>query len=394
MFQRLLPALGLFICILLFSESASAQGCVAIRNLGGCGGASNASLLTKGEWQLGANYRYFRSFRHFRGDTEEAERVENGTQVINLAHSLDLGLSYSISHRFSVSATLPLISYDRSSLYEHYGNSLSSNPEQMRFHTQARGIGDLRISSAFWVFDPEKSTRHNLSVGLGIKLPTGNENVQDEFHKRRSSDGADSIVVKPVDQSIQLGDGGVGISLEVQGFASLSPKTIFYVSGFYLSNPQNTNKTLTRGTLEGANPLIAYHSIADQYVARLGLNYALWPAQNLSASLGARIEGIPSSDLIGKSEGFRRPGYVVAAEPGLFYQHGQVNLALSVPVALYRNRVKSTYDLADPSGDRHGDAAFADYSINLGVTWRFGGNHTMANTPAPATPLWKETGNH
>ena len=386
--KQLLVSLIAGAFFLLHLHSASAQGCVAIRQMGNCSSNAGSSLLTKGQWQAAANYRYFRSYKHFRGDVEQVERVEEGTEVINVVNALDFGLSYSLSQRMSVSLTLPVIFYDRSSLYEHYGNSASANPEHKRFDTGAKGIGDLRIAGSYWLFNPNTHHKHNIALGIGFKLPTGNENVQDEFHKRKASDGTDSIVVKAVDQSIQLGDGGVGISLEVQAFSSLSDKLALYLNGFYMSNPQNTNKTLNRGTLVGVDPLIAYHSIADQYVARLGASYAVWPAKGLSINLGARMEGIPSSDLIGKSEGFRRPGYIVSAEPGLVFQHENIILSANVPVALYRNRVKSTYDLADPTGQRHGDAAFADYSLNFGLAWRFGGKHN----DMPAVPTWKDAG--
>lgn len=374
---------------LIFSQISFAQGCVAIRQMGCSGSTANSSLLTKGQWQASANYRYFRSYKHFRGSHEEKERVELGTEVINLTHALDLGLSYSLSNRLSVSATLPIISYDRSSLYEHYGNSTTANPEQKRFHTGAFGIGDLRLSGAYWLLNPEKHTKTNISVGVGIKLPTGNENVNDEFHKRKATDGTDSIVVKPVDQSIQLGDGGVGVSLEVQAFTSLSERFLLYFSGFYMSNPRETNKTLTRGgTVATGEPLTAYHSVADQMAGRLGVNYVVWPAKGLAINAGGRMEGVPAKDLIGGSEGFRRPGYVVSAEPGLSFQRRNTFVTFNVPVALYRNRVKSVFDLADPTGQRHGDAAFADYSINIGLTWRFGG--AMHKMDASAAPMWKD----
>lgn len=370
------------------SAEINAQGCVAIRQMGGgCGTASANSLLNNGQWQANLNYRYFRSFRHFRGDHEETNRVEQGTEVINISHIAELGLAYSISHRLSVSASLPVIFYDRSSLYEHYGNSINANPDQKRFHTKSSGIGDLRLAASYWLFDPTQYTRHNLAIGLGLKLPTGNANVQDEFHKRSTVDGSDSITIRAVDQSIQLGDGGFGVTLDIQAFASLFNRGTVYASGFYLSNPRNTNTTLSRGTLQNVDPLIAYHSVADQYLARVGLNYLLLPEQQLSASLGGRIEGIPAKDLLGKSDGFRRPGYIVAAEPGLFLQSRTISISVTVPVALYRNRTKSTYDLADATGQRHGDAAFADYSINLGVGYRFGGKHQGSDLQAPK---WKE----
>lgn len=376
----------------LLSENILAQGCVAIRPMSGCAGVSAGSAaLNKGQFQIGANYRYFRSFRHYRGDSEQVERLEQNTEVINHAHSIDLGLSYGITDRLSVSANLPFINYDRSSLYEHYGNSATANPEHKRFHTGSQGIGDLRLSGLYWLFNPEKQMKYNVAVGLGIKLPTGNENVQDEFHRRKSSDGSDSIIVKAVDQSIQLGDGGVGISLEIQAFTGVFTNGTLYFNGFYMSNPQETNKTVNRvitPTTTDIQKITAFHSIADQYVARLGLNYTVLPSRGLSVNLGVRAEGIPAKDLIGKSGGFRRPGYIVSAEPGVSYQHGSVIFSFNVPYALYRNRVKSVADLADPTGQAHGDAAFADYSINLGAAWRFGGHH--AAMPLQNVPQFKK----
>ena len=362
-------------------NSLQAQGCVAVRPMG-CGGSTGNSgtfLMDKGDWQASVLFRYFESFRHFRGDVEESERVELGTQVINDAKAIDLSLSHAFSQRFSVTASLPLIFNDRSSLYEHYGNSLNSNPDQLRFHTSSSGIGDLRLSGSYWLLDPAKSMKRNLAVGLGIKLPTGDSNVQDEFHKR-NNDGTDYTIVKAVDQSIQLGDGGVGITLDLQGYTLLAKKFSLYFNGFYMSNPQEVNKTVGR-TLNANSSLSdsinQFHSIADQFAVRVGASYVLWPAKGLVFSLGMRAEGVPSKDLIGGSWGFRRPGYIISAEPGISFQHGNFGFNASVPYALYRNRVKSVSDLADPSGQRHGDAAFADYLVNAGVTYRFAKKHKM-----------------
>ena len=68
------------------------------------------------------------------------------------------------------------------------------------------------------------------------------------------------------------------------------------------------------------------------------------------------------------SSGFRRPGYVISAEPGVNYRFKSFTAFVTVPVALERNRTKSYSDklitVADGT-DVHGDAAFADYSINV-----------------------------
>ena len=60
-------------------------------------------------------------------------------------------------------------------------------------------------------------------------------------------------------------------------------------------------------------------SVVDQFGARLGVGAPLKFAKGLGASLSARMEGVPSSDLIGGSAGFRRPGYSIGIEPGLSY---------------------------------------------------------------------------
>ncbi len=390
--KKLLSILSLAFILLLASQEAFAQGCVAIRPMGGCAGTtSNSIVLGKGQWQVGSSYRGFRSFRHFKSDVEQKERLFNHTEVINISHSLDLGISYGISNRLSVSANLPLLYYDRSSLYEHYGNSSATNPEQKRFHTGSKGIGDVRLAGTYWLFDPAKHLNHNLAVGLGIKLPTGNENVQDEFHRRKSTDGTDSIIVKAVDQSIQLGDGGVGISLELQGFTMLFKNASLYFNGFYMSNPRETNNTVNRiltSKSTAVDSISGFHSVADQFVVRVGMNYLVLPVTGLSVGLGIRGEGIPSHDLIGGSNGFRRPGFIISAEPGIALQHGNFAFSVNVPYALYRKRTRNVADIAggnDANGiPKNGDAAFADYSVNIGVVYRFGGqqmHHTLENIP-------------
>jgi len=75
----------------------------------------------------------------------------------------------------------------------------------------------------------------------------------------------------------------------------------------------------------------------------------------------------PVEDLIGDSDGFRRPGYAVSVEPGLSFSRGPHTFSVAVPVAAYRNRTRSVADRLVPG--RHGDAAFADYVVMLGY-WR------------------------
>jgi len=92
--------------------------------------------------------------------------------------------------------------------------------------------------------------------------------------------------------------------------------------------------------------------------------------KKFSFSGGVRIEGLPSSDLFGGDKGFRRPGYVISAEPVISYMGKKASVYLSVPIALKRNRTQSYSDKlrSTPANKVHGDAAFADYSVNIGCS--------------------------
>lgn len=354
------------ICNLIVTQQIISQGCVAIRSNG-----NTCSLAKPGDgksWQFNANMRFFRSYRHYVGTEEQKHRVDTGTEVINYTASLDLTITRSFNQYWSLAVTLPVISNVRSSLYEHGGNS-PYNPAN-RHKTKSFGMGDMRITAYRWLFNPQKSTRGNLQAGLGLKLPTGNYEVMDFFVK---NDG--SRVLGPVDQSIQLGDGGTGFTTELNGFYRFSTNLSGYGNVYYLINPMEQNGVSTkRGGIPNQNDLL-YHtstmSVPDQFMARLGVNYMF---HKVNASLGGRIEGIPSSDLIGGDKGFRRPGYVISAEPVLSFQGKKTDFYLSVPVALVRNRTQSNSDKlrTEATGVKvQGDAAFADYSVNVGVSFRF-----------------------
>jgi len=91
-------------------------------------------------------------------------------------------------------------------------------------------------------------------------------------------------------------------------------------------------------------------------------------------SAGVREECLPVHDLVGGSNGFRRPGYIISAEPGVTYSVGKVSVYGFVPVAIVRNRTQSVPDKITTQltgKTAHGDAAFADYAINVGLNYRF-----------------------
>lgn len=352
----------IYLNLILIYHTNYGQGCVAVRGGGMCVGShsGNTINLKKTEYSVQVGYRYFQSFRHFRGNVEERKRMEEGSQVINTSNFLDISLNYGITDRVFFNTIIPFVFHHRSSMYEHGGNP--PNGLAQRHETIASGLSDIRLGIAYWLLDPKRH-RNNYAIGLGIKLPTGRYNAMDTFYNQGAS--RNQKVYSVVDQSIQPGDGGTGITLDFQGVQQIGHNITLNSSLFYLFNFMETNGVLVR-TRTGE------FSCPDQFAARVYGTYS--HMSGFSFSFGGRLEGIPSSDIFGGDQGFRRPGHIISVEPGLGYSNGKLNIYATLPISLYRNRVQSYSDKITTTTTgvfTQGDAAFADYVINLGMVYRF-----------------------
>lgn len=368
-FIYLSTALLLTLCS---TQRALSQGCVAIRGTGNACMIAHADSNDHQQWVLTTSGRYFKSFRHFSGKTENKERLEQHTEVINHTASLDINITRILNDRWSLMIDLPIISNARSSLYEH-GLINGTNKFNERHSTHSFGIGDMRIAVYHWLLDPKLHTRGNIQLGLGIKLPTGDYDYQDYWYNV-GPNGTKEL--RTVDQSIQLGDGGTGLTVELNTYYNLFHNFGVYGNFYYLVNPREQNGVRTyRETLSPRLANEAIMSVPDQYMARGGFSYSLNPfLKGWAISAGARLEGIPVHDLVGGSGDFRRPGYVWSVEPGITYSGRKFSFFASVPVAFIRNRPQSVTDkeYSDRTGTYvRGDAAFADYSVNAGVSFKF-----------------------
>lgn len=360
--KSLLFIVGAVLCTVI---QAGAQGCVAIRSIGGFGIMEHSETpdSVAKKWFFNANNRYYHSFRHFVGENEQKQRVAQGTEVINHAYTMDLALTRILNNRWSLSVDVPIVSNTRSSLYEHGGKE--------RHTTSSFGLGDIRFTGYYWMMDPVKNTRFNVQLGMGLKLATGDYKYDGRFYTNTPG----VTVIGPVDQSIQLGDGGTGITTEINTFYNLNRSISLYGNFYYLINPREQNGVSTSrgGTPSAAT--IAYTSdvmsVPDQWMLRAGANFQV---KKFTFSAGYRKECLPVHDLIGGSGGFRRPGYIVSIEPGITYSFKQFNLYAYVPVAVTRNRTQSVPDIIKTQMTgvySQGDAAFADYAANVGISFRF-----------------------
>ncbi|MEP7317863.1 MAG: hypothetical protein ABI921_03960 [Panacibacter sp.] len=395
--KKILSISAILLFISILSLKVTAQGCVAVRQMGGVFGvgSTNSYNLAKGDFQVGANYRYFHSWRHYVGTEEQPQRQNTGGglgtdgkdrgNAVNIySHAIDLNFSYGLTSRIQLYATIPYVHNERSQVLRQ----TTPVVDTFRYSVFAKGLGDIRVGGNYWIFDPAKAQKGNLNIGIGLKLPTGSHSKEDQAPQ---SNGTFRYTV--MDQAIQPGDGGLGISLELQGFTHLYKGIYGFANGYYLFNPKESNGTFKSapsvikdangnvlGTLTGYN----VYACPDQYFARAGFMTSVLKNNNLTFSLAFRIEGIPANDALGGKVAYRRPGYVEAIESGISYRTGQSSFSLFVPYNVVRNRIQSAADIAsqnlqnsvitDKSNYVHvqGDAAFADYSINFGYSYRIG----------------------
>ncbi len=362
--------------IIAANFNAAAQGCVAVRQMGGvtalCG--TNSYNLNKGDLQVGVNYRYFHSWRHFVGTDEQQQRQTLGNAVNIYSHAVDLNLSYGLTNRLQFNITLPYVHNERSQTLTL--NKDTASKKLTRYSVFAQGLADVRLGLNYWVVAPEKVQNGNLMIGFGLKLATGSHSTSDDALQK---DGTLKSSVN--DQAIQPGDGGVGFSLELSGFTKIYKGISGFANGYYLFNPKESNgtyKSAAKAGLAGYN----LYACPDQYFIRAGLMTSVLKSKSLTLSLAGRMEGIPAYDALGGQVAYRRPGYVVSIESGVSYHTGQHSFSLFVPYNFIKNRIQSAADKADQNLQNskisdeaklvhvQGDAAFADYSISLGYSYR------------------------
>lgn len=309
------------------------------------GNVEQGGYLSTGHWQIDIAYRHQYSHRHFVGPVEQVQRAQQHTEVINQINLTNFVVTYQKSPRWSFQANVPVLIASRH----------SEDTPNLMFHSS--GIGDITVSAQTWLFKPPTESQANVAVGFGVVFPSGDPRVTNFI------DTGNGKQLRVVDQSIQLGQGGWGILASMQAFKAVK-RAVLFTDGSYTITPQDTNGVHTGRRL----PLEAVMSISDTYLGEAGVAYPFPKVRGLAMNFGGRVEGVPVRDLIGASNGFRRPGFALSVVPGFEYSKGRTTWTFNLPVAVYRDRARSVPDLLD---GHHGDAAFADVLWLLNYTYRF-----------------------
>lgn len=297
-------------------------------------------------WEVGTALRRLSADQWFVGSQVRESAAPFGQPLFLNIDSLDATFTYGVTDRLSVTLTVPF-SRGTHSRYYADGN---------RHAVQAAGLGDISGVANFWLRRPSRESAGNVALGLGLKTASGNNGVAGNFFL---ADG--SATKSPVDQSIQLGDGGAGVIFQLQAYRRLRGAVSGYAYGWYLLTPRE--QTTVASPLAGI-PL----SVPDVYSLRSGVSTALVRRLGISASLGTRIDGIPLRDLVGGSSGFRRPGYSLYLDPGIVVTARRGALSVNVPLRVHQDFQRS---LADIERGSAGGGDLARYLLLVGYTVRF-----------------------
>lgn len=302
----------------------------------------------KQRWDVTLGYRFQPSYRHFIGTVEQKQREVLGNQIRNTYHLFDVNASYQLNPRWSLNASIPFVRSHRNQLYAPTGVFSTFNQ------------GDATFGAQAWLWKPPTESSRNIGIGVSLKVPTG------PFRQTFNAiDRNGRPIVATADQSVQSGDGGTGVAVSVNAYTPTWFRSWAYFQGLYLFNPRNTNGVSSFRTRPGETVM----SVSDQYLYRGGITRTVPGLKSFALSFGGRIEGVPVRDAFGRSDGFRRPGYAISADPGFLWglRRGYM-LSVNIPVAIERNRRKS---VSDYQNRIHGDAAFADYTVVVGLSKRF-----------------------
>ena len=216
-----------------------------------------------------------------------------------------------------------------------------------------------------------------MQIGLGLKFPTGNYHTEDYYYSNPNDKSFKELA--PVNVAIQPGDGGLGITTELNAFYRFSRMISVYGNFFYLISPKDQNGVASwpPGVLP-PNAVSLFHaatydvnSVPDNYTTRAGTNFSF---NKLVATAGLRYEGAPAHDLVGQNNGLRRVGHIFSAEPGVQYKFKKSFLYSFVTIPIDRATIETVPDkkMAEITGTNSiTPGHFANYVVFIGYTFTF-----------------------
>jgi hypothetical protein len=332
----------LTIIAFVFLSSANfchSQGCVAIRNITSFGQFAQLGYeQSTDQWVFDVNTRYFKAYNVFAGKTKETPAdLRSGATLYESTTNFEL--TRLLRNGWAISLDMPIDANETAGELEHASGEYHT--------THAFGLADMRLTVYKWLLKNTASNRGNIQLGVGIKFPTGNYRTEDYFYTSKTDPTFRESF--PVNVAIQLGDGGTGITTQLNAYYFFTKNISVYGNFFYLISPKDQNgvpawppgllppdvAALFHATTYDVN------SVPDNYTMRAGGNFLFG---NFVATAGLRYEGAPAHDLVGGSDGLRRVGHIFSVEPGVQYKFKKSLLYAFVSIPLARRTIATVPD--------------------------------------------------
>jgi hypothetical protein len=364
---RMAIVAGLGVSALLIAASdALAQGCILLRQTSPMFGTTGTLDQDVGTWNVTFTGRNSTADIHYNGTERQRQRETEQTYVVNRQNSITTTVSYQATPRVSVNVGIPFVEAS-------WGiPSPRAGGPGTRANENARGIGDITTLARMSLLSPSTHRSWNISVGGGVKFPTGDNGATDVFPDGNGNNNLERYV----DISVNPGDGGWGLISDLQAYKMMG-RFVAFGSGTWLLNPRNTGAP-SRGNVATTTSPTNVNTVSDQFIFRAGTSVSV--TRRVSASLAWRMEGVPRYDLIGRSEGFRRPGVEMYWEPGITVMSGRHAISLNVPIGYYFNRFRN------PNTATRGDSTFPEYVAIATYSMRLGrASKTPTVTDQPAS---------
>jgi hypothetical protein len=339
-----------FLLSMLIGTYTWSQGCVAIRNIAGISpDLLFENIQPNDKLVFNVTNRYFEASDTYRGD-----KFITDTLVTNRIYTLNISMLRLFNNGWSLGLSVPVSANSRNNGADHRGPGTLP-----RYTTRSFGLGDVRFTVYKWLLNPAASKKGNIQAGLGLKLPTGDFRYQDYFVRNDSTK-----VLAPVDQAIQLGDGGTGITGELSAFYSFSRTINIFFTGYYLANPRDQNGVSNlkgrNATQTEINNNTTVMSVPDQYSFRGGANLQF---QKIVFTASLRYEKVPVNDLIGGNKGFRRAASITSVEPGVTYKMKNTLAFVYIGIPFQREIVQNAENNMTPAG-------FAKCIVSFGLQFK------------------------
>jgi hypothetical protein len=346
------------------------QGCLPIRNIAGFGQFAQLGYLqSPDKWMINISGRYFKAFQPINGTTKVPIPDLAVDRFINLNRALNISINKALENDWSLALDIPMFSNESIGKQEHRSG--------VRHATKAFGLGDIRFTVLKWILKSTPTLKGNIELGLGIKFATGNYQFMDYFYNDPANPTARTLA--PVDPSIQLGDGGTGITTQINAFYIFNKYLSLYGNFFYLISPRDQNGVSNQKGIIPSKQLDTLaiksgedvNSVPDNYTMRAGANFTLG---NLVLTTGFRFEGAPAHDLFGGNDGLRRVGHIFSFEPGLQFKFKKGLLYSFYTLPLARETVQTVPDKTYSAllGSKYiSQGRFANYLIFVGYAFTF-----------------------